>query len=436
MSTLLALLPLLFLGPGDDWPRFRGESGNGVLAERRFPDAWGPEENLAWSVPVPGAGWSSPVVVGSRVFLTTAVASDGSGPVGFAGGVSDPSTMGRGDKPSGQLAFQLHCLRLEDGEPLWRREVGARVPEFAVHASNTYATESPASDGERVFVTFGALGEVVAYDLEGEQQWRVETGVFPTGNDFGWGISLAVDSGLVLYQNDNEESSMLLALDAASGEERWHVERDLGSSWGTPVLWSPAGRAQLVTFGRDRVIGYAPASGEELWRLQGVGGSFSSSPGFDAERMYFGNSGPRSRGPLVAIPKDLEGTLELEGLGEVPGAWVEERAGPGFASPVSSGDFVYVLASGGILAMHDARSGERVWRERLPDASTVVASPWIAGDELFILDENGSTFVVKVGAEFELLRTNTLDGLYWSTPSVAGDALLLRASDRLHCIRR
>jgi outer membrane protein assembly factor BamB len=433
LSTLL--LSLLLLPSGSEWPGFRGADGVGVLFERAFPSDWGAGRNIAWTADVPGSGWSSPVVVAERVFVTTAVRSDETSPKGFVGGVSDPSTRGAASSPSAEVRFHLRCLSLDDGSTLWARDVGTAVPAFGVHASNTYATESPASDGERIFVTYGALGEVVSYDLEGEELWRVESGVFKTGNDFGWGSSLLATDGLVFLQNDNEESSFLLALDASSGEERWRAERPTGTSWGTPIRWPVEGRSQVVTCGPDRVVAYAAADGEELWRVDGIGGSFSSSPTSDSERVYFGNSGPRSRGPLVAVAAHSSGAHELRG--EEPGAvaWREEQAGPGFASPVVSGRHLYVLASGGILALHDAQTGERLWRERLPDAATVVASPWIAGDELFVLDEQGTTFVVSVGDEFELRGTNTLDGLFWSTPSIAGDALLLRASDRLHCVR-
>ena len=419
----------------DDWLRFRGNQGDSRLDERRYPAEWGPDTNLAWSAPLPGSGWASPIVVGERVFVSSAVGEGDIAPRDFSGGVRDPSTRGRAVRPDGELTFLLTCLSLEDGHEVWTREVGARVPEHGVHRSNTFATESPCSDGARVFVTYGALGALVAYDLEGELLWRAETGVHPTGNNFGWGISPIHADGLVLLQNDNEAGSFLEAFDAETGERAWRVERGTGTSWGTPVVWERDGMRQVVACGPDAVVGYALADGSETWRVQGFGGSFSSSPTVVDQQLVFGNSGPMSRGPLLAVPHGLEGTIDVKGEGREAVAWRTDRAGPGFASPVSKDGFVYVLGSSTILACHDLATGERLWRERLPDAAQVVASPWIAGDELHVLDEAGTTFVVPVGPEFEVTRTNRIEGLYWSTPAVAGDSLLLRAADRLHCVR-
>lgn len=447
---MLHLLPLLLalqpaptitergsVGEPSGWPRFRGAQGTGVMASRGFPSTWSADENVAWSIEVPGSGWSSPVVVGGRVYVTSAVGWE-AGPRGFSGGVSDPSTYGRGKKPGGELSFLVTCLSLADGSTFWTREVGSCKPAYSVHVSNTYATESPATDGERLFVTYGALGEVVCLDLEGEELWRQSTGVFKTGNNFGWGISLVTGEGLVFCQNDNQESSFLVAFDAASGEVRWRSERPSGSTWGTPLLWPGEAGTQLVAVGPGNVQGHKPSTGELLWRVEGVGGGFSASPTFDGERLYAGNSGPMSRGPLLAIPRGIAGTIDAKAEvaeGEPALSWMVSRSGPGFASLVAHEGLVYVLGSTAILACHDAATGERIWRERLPDAAQVVASPWIAGDQLFLLDETGLTFVLKVGREFELLHTNKLEGLYWGTPSVAGDALLVREAQRLHCIR-
>lgn len=419
-----------------DWTRFRGTGATSVLAERAFPGEWGEDQNIAWSVDVAGSGWSSPIVVGDRIFLSAAVDPADDGPKGMQEGVSDPSTRGAGGKPEGELTFELSCRSLEDGSLMWTREVGKRVPDYPVHRSNTFATESPTSDGERVFVTFGGLGALVAYDLEGKEAWRTETGVFRTGNDFGWGISLVCHEGRVFLQNDNEEGSFIAAFDAESGKEVWRSERTTGTSWGTPAVWKTAARTSLVASGPDSVVAYAPDTGEEHWRVQGIGGSFSSSLTFDDEHLYFGNSGPRSRGPLIAVPASAKGTIDLAGEEPAAIAWRADRAGPGFASPLVHDGLVYVIGSTNVLACHDAASGEQLYRERLSDAGTVVASPWIAGGEIFVLDEAETTTVVRAGSEFEILRTNRLPGLYWGTPSVSGDALLLREASKLYCVRK
>ncbi|MBK9387841.1 MAG: PQQ-like beta-propeller repeat protein [Planctomycetes bacterium] len=436
----VCLLPLLFASLSgtsepSDWPGFRGPGGRNVVAARAFPPDWSAERNLAWSVEIAGGGLSSPVVVGERVFVTTAVGNGDEIPQGMSGGLKSPmSRGGGGPKPTLELSYRVLCLSLADGKTLWEREVGKNVPAFAVHPSNSFATESPTTDGQRVFAVFGALGRVVALDLEGKLLWRAEIGVQKTSNDFGWAISPIATQGLVLVQSDNDESGYLVAFDAATGEERWRDDRGKGTSWGSPVLWPAEGGEQLVCCGEGRVVAYDPKSGEQRWRVEGFGGSFSSSPAWDEERLYFGNSGPGRPGPLVAVPKSARGVIDL-GAEKPAVAWSVEKAGPGFSSPVVAGGFVYVLGSAGVLACYDAKSGERLYRERLPDAATIVASPWVAGDELFVLDEVGKTFVVKLGKSFEIARTSQLDGIYWATPSIAGNALLLRDARKLHCIR-
>ena len=439
MITALSF-PLLLLSAGlvgdSDWTRFRGNEGSGVFSQRTFPETWSDEENVAWTAEVPGSGWSSPIVLGDRVFRTTAVHPGVELGRGMSDGLRSPMTRGSGgEKPTIEVTFQVRCHSLTDGSQLWSKDIEKLVPEYSIHPSNTYATSTPTTDGERLFVTFGALGKVLCFDLDGKQLWSVDTGVFPTGNDFGWGISLVCLDDRVFVQNDNEESSFLAAFDTESGEEVWRAERDKGTSWGTPVLWNTESGTQLVALGSNSAISYEPATGKPIWTVQGFGGSFSSSPAFDSNNLYFGNSGPRRKGPLIAVPSTAKGTIDLASSEEAPITWSIKKAGPGFPSPISSGRYVYVLGSPGILGCYDTESGEEVYRERLPDAATIVASPWIVGDELHIMDESGATFVVRVGEEYELLRTNRLEGTFWSTPSIAGKSLLVREGEKLICVR-
>jgi outer membrane protein assembly factor BamB len=439
LSLLLVLLPALPIpqetgAPEATWPGFRGARGDSVVPAGH-PVRWSADENLAWRRALPGGGWSSPIVVGDLVVVTTAVRAAGAGPVGMDAGVSDMATGGEGQSPEHEYGFQVHAFALADGAPVWDVELGAEVPDYNVHPSNTFATETPATDGERIFVTFGGLGAVTALDLAGEELWWVETGVFQTANDFGWASSLVAADGLVFVQNDNEEASFLIALSAEDGEEAWRVERPLGTAWSTPVLWPNGDGVDLVVCGAGTVTGYAPDTGAVRWSLEGIVGSFSSSPGSDGSRLFLGNSGSRTGGPLVAVGQGADGAQALapDELGWLD--WVVDRAGPGLASPVAASGLVFVLGSNAVLGAYDAASGEEVWRERLPDGATVVASPWTDGERVYVLDETGTTFVVRAAREFELVGTCELEGLYWATPSVAGNSLLMRSSDELICVR-
>ena len=433
--VVIGFEPLSILN-ANDWPQFRGPSGNGLAAEANFPLDWSSEKNLAWTAELPGGGWSSPVVVADRLFLTTAVSEETGRPAGFGRGVAQMGRFSQASAPKNPVSFELHCLSLVDGKQLWKKVVDNRKPPFKIHPSNTYATESPATDGQRIFVYFGGIGVVACFDLEGNEVWKRDLGAFPTGNGFGSGSSLAIDGQRLFIQCDNDEQSFLTALDTATGNELWRKEREGRTSWSTPLIWKNRVRTELIACGSGFVTSYDLQTGATLWQLNGMGGSFSSSPASDDDRIYFGNSGPGSRGPLVAVNAGAEGLLDVEGdIDSQPGiAWVQKASGPGMASPVVASDRLYVV-SNGVLACLDAKTGERLYRDRLPEMSSVAASLWVAGDKLFILGESGKTAVIKVGDAFEVLGENQIEGLYWSTPSVVGDALLIRSATALHCIR-
>ncbi len=422
----------------NDWPRFRGPDGSGRIAAQTFPSKWSDEENVAWIADIPGSGWSSPVSAKGKVFVTTAVFAGQPGPKGFRGGVSSMRTYRQdGAKNRRNTRFELHCLDLKTGETLWHRRVVQKTPSFIIHPSNTYATESPATDGKRVFAYFGAAGTVAAFDLEGERLWTREIGQFESGNGFGSGSSLAVDDGKVLVQFDNDgDDSFLAALDAKSGDIIWKAKRKSRTSWSTPLVWENVHGKVIVSCSAGTITGHDPETGESVWQVNRFDGSFSSSPAVNEEMIFFGNSGPGSRGPLAAVSADAKGSRTLT-LGQSIDwmKWTRAGSGPGLASPVAHDGFLYVTGGNGILSCYRTTDGEMVYKERLPSAASVAASLWIAGEQLFALDEKGKTFVLATGPEFKVKRTNQIDGLFWSTPSIVGDSLLLRSADKLHCIR-
>ena len=414
------------------WSQFRGGSA-GSISKIAHPESWSSEKNLAWMVPLEGGGWSSPVVVGNRIFMTSAVSQDGAKPKGMTAGVASMRSF-RNAKPAKQR-YVLSCRNLNDGKLIWSKSVCESVPQV-IHPSNTYATESPATDGKRVFCFFATNGTLSAWDLDGSELWRRELGTFKAGNGFGTGSSLALSDGYVFVQFDNDESSFVAAFDADSGEQKWRDDRSTKTSWSTPLIWPTANRRQLVTCGSDVVTSYNVSDGSVIWRLTGMKSGFSGSPAFDSERIFFGTSGPMSAGPLVAVNRDTEGLVKLDRNFEAPQlSWSRTRSGPGMASPVVSNGYLYITGSGGILNCYDTKTGERVYKKRISGMKTVVASLWGDEDRVFILDEAGKTFIVKPGAEFKLLGTNKLDDLFWSTPAIVGKTLLLRGVENLYCIR-
>lgn len=417
-----------------DWGQFRGPEGNGVNTKAKLPVTWG-EADIRWTADVPGGGWSAPIQAGNKIFLTTAVSEEVGRPKGFGRGVASMGSFSRAKPPSEAVAFEIHCLNFEDGTLLWKQVVESRKPKHKIHPSNTYATETPATDGQHVYVYFASIGVVACFDLDGKEVWKREIGSFPSGNGFGTGSSLALADGMVYIQCDNDESSFLVAMDAKTGNDAWRVEREGRTSWSTPVLWSNKTRKELVVCGSGFVTSYEPKSGEVLWNLTGMGGSFTSSPATDKDRIYFGNSGPGSRGPLVAVNAGASGDIDLRaGDAEQDGlAWSVRSAGPGMASPVVVNGYLYVVSSG-ILGCYDAETGDRVYRERLPEMSSAASSLIGTADHVYILGEQGKTAVVKVGQDYELVAENLVEGLFWSTPAVVENQLLLRSATQLYCI--
>ncbi len=441
LSLSLALQGAPPLDERPAWPSFRGAAGDGRVPTPH-PSAWSETQNLAWSVELPGGGWSSPVIAGGRVFITTAVQGDGRRPVGFAAGVRAPETRGAGaPAPTAEVTFRVEARSLADGALLWGRDVATRVPPRGVHPSNSFATETPATDGERIVAVFGAIGLVVCLSNDGEVLWSHDIAVHPTTADFGPGSSVALfagdDGALAFVQSDNETASSLTALRLADGSVAWTSERPKGTSWASPILWETAAAgASLVVAGPDAVTGYEPRTGAVRWRVAGIGGTFSASPTVAGERLVFGNSAQQRRGPLAALRADCSGTVELRGGGETsPVLWTVERGGPSFGSPLAVGELVVVVDGQGIATCRDIATGATLWSERLPDAFNVVASPWTDGERIYVLAEGGTTFVLAAKREYELLGRNTLPGTYWSTPSAGEGALLLRSSERLHCVR-
>ena len=419
-----------------DSGQFRGPRGNSNWPVLEHPQEWNATTNIAWKTEIPGGGWSSPVIAGDRVFVTTAVGNGQLRPKSFAQGVASMGRFFRNARRSiGEISYEVHCLRLSNGKPIWKKQIIKAAPPHRVHPSNTYATESPVAADNRIFAYFATIGIVACLDHNGTEIWRSDVGTYSTSSGFGTGSALAYEEGKLFLQCDNQEASFVLAIDAENGEALWRADRSSRTCWSSPLVWKNHLRTELVICGSGDVIGYALDSGKVLWRLSGVGGSFSASPASDTKRIYVGNSGPGRSGPLLALNAGAEGTLSANSPKSDRGiAWLQQRSGPGLASPVSDGQMLYVTGRG-ILTAYEAETGKRVYRKRLQGTSNVAASPWIAGNQLFILGEGGGTSVIRTGPDFELLRSNPVEGLFWSTPSIAGKHLLLRSTDFVYCIR-
>jgi len=436
LATSLVLTVTASLA-GADWPQFRGPDTTGVVSGGSLPAQWSESEHLAWKTPL-GSGWSQPVVLGGKVFVTEAVGEGLETPVGMQAGVADPRTMKPGQPPDVEVDFRLRAFDLASGKELWSASVSKEKPRHAIHPSNTYATETPAVDAERVYAFFGMTGKLVAFDHAGRERWRADLGTYSVMQEYGTGASPALHDKRLFVQCFNQERSFLAAFDTASGKELWRVERETpATSWSSPLVWRNAKRTEIVVSGGRLITSHDPATGAELWRLSGVEGPGLCSFAADAERVYFGQKSPMASPPLYALAAgaggDLSATEESQGVkGQ---AWSQNGASPGMPSPVAASGLLYV-ASENVLACRDAVTGEQVYKERVPGLLTIAASPIVVGDRLLLVDEEGQAAFVPLGREFHPAGAGKLEGLFWSTPTVAGDALLLRSGDALYCVRK
>jgi hypothetical protein len=424
-----------------DWPQFRGPNG-GVAAVGNWPDAWSKTENVAWVADIPGSGWAQPVVVGDTVFVATAVTDPPVVPKNMMAGVRDPRSIPTGDGktfapgPDIKVAWQIVAVDLATGKTKWATTAVTGKPKYAIHPSNSFATETPCADAERVYAFFGTAGVVVALDHSGKEVWKKDVGAFPGTSNLGVGSSPALHDGVLFVPLLNEEKATVLALDAKTGNEKYAIKRDKpGTSWATPFVWTNSKRTELVVCGKGMVAGHDLATGKELWRFTNIDSSFSSTPAATRDVIVFGNGGPGSKSPLIFVKAGATGDISLTGDETTNESVVLYKTGsaPGMASPVAAGELVYILNSNR-LTCYEVKSGAEKYKEQIAGLRTVAASPLLAGGKLYILDETGKMAVVKAGPEFEVLHTNAIDDLFWTNPVPAGDKLLLRGVKGLYCI--
>jgi outer membrane protein assembly factor BamB len=428
LALVLALAP----GRGEDWPQFRGPGGTGVIADKVVPPAsWTTKENVVWKAEIPGQGWSSPIVTGGKVFVTSCVSSDK---------VVAPKTGYYAPKDTktltGEHRWTLYCLDAATGQVLWERVAHKGAPQHPIHVKASYAPETPVTDGERVYAYFGNVG-MFCYDLTGKQLWSKSWDVMPTQLGWGTGASPVLHRDRLYVVNDNEKRSFLVALDKLTGKEAWTVEREEKSNWATPFIWESGKRTEIVTCGKNKVRSY-DLDGKLLWQFGGMSSICVPSP-VAAHGLLFISSGyefSRPR-PVFAVRPGASGDISLkkdETSNEFI-AWYREPAGAYHPTPLVLGDYLYVLYSTGFFACFEAKTGKPVYeRERL--GSSFTASPWSYDAKIFCLGENGTTYVVKAGPKFELLGKNPLDEVALATPALADGRLFLRTVTNLYCIQK
>ncbi len=420
---------------GANWPQFRGVDARGVSDETGLPDRWTATENVAWKTDIPGRGWSSPIVWGNRVYLTTAISFGELAPAQkglyFGGDRLDP--------PEDTNQWKVYCLDLVSGEILWDTLLHEGVPAQPIHIKNSYASETPVTDGKHVYIYSGFLG-VWCLDMDGNEIWSKE--IEPHKMAFGWGTAASpmLHEDRLYLVNDNLEDSYLLALDKKTGEELWRVSRDEKSNWSTPYLWENELRSEIITPGSNKVRSY-DLEGNLLWSFTGMSGITIATP-YAADGLLIVSSGyvGDRRRPLYAIRPGASGdiTLAEDETANDWIAWSHPQAAPYNPTTLVYDNRLYVLYDRGSLACFNLTDGSVIYEQtRITGGGNYTASPWAYNGKIFCLNEDGVTFVVKAGDEFEVLHNNPLaeDDMGMATPALVGDRLLIRTSARVYCIQ-
>ena len=321
---------------------------------------------------------------------------------------------------------------------LWSTTIAKAKPEFDIHPSNSFATETPAANEKGVYAYFGAAGVVAGLSHDGKLNWKRDVGVFKTNNNFGTGSSLAIDNDKLFVQLLSEESSEVLCLSTSNGETKWRKKRadENSTSWSTPVVWKNKVRKELVVSGGNQVDSFHPDTGDLIWSVRKVKAATACSICVDENRIYFGGSDPMSKGPLFAVEPGGEGKIEPKITNQKfdTCTWRVPRAGPGMSSPVSNGQYV-VVADRSVAICYNSKDGSVAFKNRLPSFSMVVACPTVVGNEVVMIDEKGKVGAVAIGDEFRFRKLGQLNDVVWSSPAVAGNRLLVRGIEKLYCFR-
>ncbi len=341
--------------------------------------------------------------------------------------------------PDSVYKFEVVCLDRETGKTLWSKTAAEKKPLVAAQMGNSFATETPVSDGQYIYAYFGAHG-LYCFDLDGKKIWEKDLGAFRMQMGMGTGSSPAIDGDRLFIQCDNDEKSFLIALGKKDGKELWKKGRSDRTSWATPVVWKNKVRTEVVCLGAQHIRSYDPVMGDLLWEMGwSAHGYGASSPACNDAIICFGSGGPFGSSGLFAVKAGAKGDISLKD-GESSStfvAWSQKGITPVLASPLIYDGYVYVLDQrGGMISCFDAKTGKSAYtKERIPRARGFTSSPWAGDGKVYCLDENGQTFVIKAGPEFKLLSTNDISEMCWSSAGVAGGRLFLRGVDHLYCIK-
>jgi len=429
--ALVALFSLTTVGFAANWPQWRGPDGSGISTEKNLPAEWTPTKNIKWKTPIAGRGHSSPIVWGNKIFLTTAIEGELVPDAKAAKHMIEgkeyvhPDSVGANHKHT----FKVIALNRDTGKILWETVAWEGTPYDNRHRKSSYAASTPATDGKLVYAFFGSEG-LYAFDFNGKPAWNAQLGKMGTVG-MGTGTSPILYENLVIVQCDEEngESSFIVALDKKTGKEVWRTPRKVQVSWSTPLLVRGATRSELIASGTEFVISYDPATGKELWRHKGVESNAIPSPVANSDMVFVVAGFPAK----IAMAIKLGGSGDLTGTPNVP--WKYAKGTAYVPSPILYGDYLYLTTDRGILTCIDAKTGEVKYEGgRIPIPATFTASPVAFEGKILMTSEDGDTFIVKAGPKHEIIGTNSIGEAVYASPAIAEGRIFIRGEKNLYCI--
>ncbi|MDG1890791.1 MAG: PQQ-binding-like beta-propeller repeat protein [Verrucomicrobiota bacterium] len=435
-ALFFALVPLL--NGQENWPTFRGTGARGISDDTTLPMRWSETKNVAWKQDLPGRGWSSPIVWGNLVFITTVVSS---------GEMEFPKKGlyfgGERPTPSGDMhAWITMAMDTDTGQTVWKKTLIQAAPTSSIHVKNTYASETPVCDGKHLYVYLGYKG-LYCLDMQGNLVWKKNWKSRKTR--YGWGTSSSpiLHHDKVIIVNDNMEDSWMGAFDKATGKEIWKIKRDEPSNFSTPFIWENSRRTEIITTGVHKTRAY-DLNGKPLWTFKGMSSICIPTPFAENDRLFVagGYVGDKERPnkPVYAIRPGASGDITLPS-GQFSSAfiqWMQPESAPYNPSPLLYKNRFYVLWDFGFLSSRNAITGAEVYdKQRFqPRGRTAfTSSPWAYRDHLFCLSEDGDTYVVRASDTFTLSHVNALNEMCMASPAMANGSLYIRTLTALYCIR-
>ncbi len=404
-----------------NWPQYRGAASDGLGEGETLPETWSETENVVWRTKLPGWGWSSPIVWGDRIFTTSAA------------GKTELPTPHVGGYPGGHVGtdeehrWLVHSVDYETGTILWEFEAHRGPPPKARHPRNSYASETPVTDGERIYAWFANIG-LFCLDFTCRKLWERRWPAYSMRDEWNTGTSPVLHGDRLFIQNDNEEESWIECLDKHTGKTLWHVARDERSTWSTPYYWQSGPRDELITIGTNRIRSYDPENGTLHWELSGSSGLVSLMPVAKNGLLYVGAG--YHYGPLYAIHPGAKGDISLKNgaTNNEFVAWSQRRGSSIHPCYLVSGERLFVCYDSGLFACYHAKTGAEILPKTRLDTKggRFYASPWSYNGKVFLLNENGDTWVIEDAPAYKLIRKNSVGDVTWATPAIAHGSLFLR----------